>query len=242
VFLDVDDLMKIRRIHLFLCAALAVIATVAVSCHRTMSYTVNDRLAQYGPAARERLKPDFAKAQVPYPPGKLVFAGFKQERTFEVYATNPSNQWRLVSTYPILGASGLLGPKLQEGDYQVPEGIYAIELLNPNSTHHVSLRIGYPNDFDRAQAAMEGRTNLGEDIMIHGGRGSIGCLAMGDEVSESLFVLAADTGISNITVVISPVDFRAGRTLPPSTNQPVWVGKLYEDIKAKLAELPRNHP
>jgi murein L,D-transpeptidase YafK len=145
-----------------------------------------------------------------------------------------------VSTYPILGASGVLGPKLREGDLQVPEGIYPITELNPNSTHQVSLRIGYPNGFDRAQAALDGRTNLGGDIMIHGGRASIGCIAVGDQVSEDLFVLAADTGVSNITVVISPVDFREGRTLPASTNQPAWIPTLYNKIKATLVELPEG--
>src|SRR5204863_8498878 len=63
----------------------------------------------------------------------------------------------------------------------ISEGIYPIESLNPNSRFHLSLRIGYPNAFDRAQAAKEKRTNLGGDIMIHGNSVSIGCLAMGED-------------------------------------------------------------
>ena len=44
--------------------------------------------------------------------------------------------------------------------------------------------------------------------MIHGNAVSIGCLAMGNSGAEDLFVLAADTGLKNITVVLSPFDFR----------------------------------
>ena len=54
----------------------------------------------------------------------------------------------------------------------------------------------------------EGRSKLGGDIMIHGGAASIGCLAMGDPATEDLFVLAAETGIKNISVILTPLDFR----------------------------------
>lgn len=43
--------------------------------------------------------------------------------------------------------------------------------------------------------------------MIHGKRCSVGCLAMGDEAAEDLFVLAAETGIENVSIILSPVDF-----------------------------------
>ena len=32
-----------------------------------------------------------------------------------------------IFSYPVLGQSGELGPKLREGDRQVPEGFYRIE-------------------------------------------------------------------------------------------------------------------
>lgn len=44
--------------------------------------------------------------------------------------------------------------------------------------------------------------------MIHGNAVSIGCLAMGDTAAEELFVLAARTGLRNIQVILSPIDFR----------------------------------
>ena len=200
--------------------------------------TVAERLEQYGQAARERLRPPFEKAQVAYPPSELVFVGLKEEKSLEIYARGGTNSLRFIRAYPILAASGVAGPKLREGDRQVPEGIYPIEWLNPNSSYHLSMRIGYPNAFDRAQAAKENRAKLGGDIMIHGDAKSVGCLAMGDEASEDFFVLAADTGIMNITVILSPVDFRLGKAVPENAKLTEWTPALYEEIKARLAKLP----
>ncbi|MSU60121.1 MAG: hypothetical protein EXS35_18450 [Pedosphaera sp.] len=205
----------------------------------TKAATVEERLEQYGKAARARLAPNFEKQKVSYPPRELVFVGLKEEKQLEVYAKNGTNGFKLIRSFPILAASGVAGPKLREGDRQVPEGIYKIELLNPNSSYHLSMRIGYPNDADRAQAAKESRTKLGGDIMIHGKALSIGCLAMGDEAAEDLFVLAADTGIEHITVILAPVDFRAGKTVPDSAKLPDWIKPRYQEIKTRLAELPR---
>lgn len=44
--------------------------------------------------------------------------------------------------------------------------------------------------------------------MIHGTTASIGRLPMSNEAAQDLFVLAAKTGIENIRVTITPVDFR----------------------------------
>jgi len=139
--------------------------------------------------------------------------------------------------YPIRGMSGTLGPKLREGDRQVPEGLYRVESLNPNSRYHLALRVNYPNDHDRRRGREDGRTALGSDIMIHGNTCSIGCLAMGNEAAEDLFVLAAETGVENIAVILSPVDFRA-RDLPADTPLlPPWAGELYAAIRQELHAL-----
>ena len=202
--------------------------------------SVQDRLEQYGQAVRKRFLPYFETAKTPYPPKKVIFVGLKHEKILEVWACGKENRFKLIRTYPILAASGRLGPKLREGDRQVPEGFYRIESLNPNSMFHLSLRINYPNEFDRQQAKRENRTNLGGDIMIHGSNASIGCLAMGDEAAEDLFILAAETGIDNISVILSPVDFRK-KTLPKVTYPlPEWTDVLYEQIKQELSKLTDN--
>jgi hypothetical protein len=199
-------------------------------------FDVAQRVREFGPAVRERLGPDFARVGISYPPPHLVLAVFKNERKVEVWVGQRGSM-KLLRTYPSQAASGQLGPKLREGDMQVPEGVYAIESLNPNSLYHLSLRVGYPNEFDCERARAEGRTNLGGDIMIHGGSASIGCLAMGDGAAEDLFVLAAQTGINNMSVIISPVDFRVAGLPEKTPSLPPWTGQLYEQIRHALAEL-----
>jgi hypothetical protein len=131
-----------------------------------------------------------------------------------------------------------MGPKLRSGDRQVPEGLYRISALNPDSLFHVSLRVDYPNAHDRRRAAAEARTDLGGDIMIHGGRISIGCLAMGDPVVEELFVLAADTGLANLRLILSPLDLRRRELARLVRHTRPWTPELYAEIRAALAELP----
>ena len=201
--------------------------------------TVADRVAQFGPVVRQRLQPYFQKKGVSYPPQKLIIVGLKSEKQLQVYAANSGSPMKLIRTFPVLAASGKPGPKLRFGDLQVPEGFYRIDSLNPNSAFHLALHVDYPNEFDRAQAARENRGALGGQIMIHGSNASIGCLAMGDEAAEDLFVLAAETGIENIEVILSPVDFRV-RDVPKAAPRPAWIANLYSQIKAALIKLPRQ--
>ena len=141
---------------------------------------------------------------------------------------------RRVKTYPVLAASGDVGPKLREGDRQVPEGLYAIESLNPMSRFHLALRVAYPNAFDRARAAEDGRTELGSDIMVHGSDVSVGCLAMGDEAAEELFVVAALAGVENVTILIAPCDLRAKQDRVPPAGAPAWTRSLWGSIEKAL--------
>ena len=126
--------------------------------------TVAERVAEFGASVDERLMPRFREVGVPYPPQRITLIGLKQEKLLELWASATNGQFRHVKTYPILAASGRLGPKLREGDRQVPEGLYKIESLNPNSSFHLSLRVNYPNEFDREKSAEEGRSKPGSDI------------------------------------------------------------------------------
>lgn len=169
--------------------------------------TIEDRLREFS-EAEARVRAMCGEKRIAYPPKRVIMLGLKRERRLEVYAGASDGSLRRLHSYPIQAASGRLGPKLQEGDRQVPEGVYALESLNPNSRFHAALRVGYPSELDRALALRDGRTRLGGDIMIHGGAASVGCLAMGDPAIEELFVLAAKAGIENITIILSPVDLR----------------------------------
>jgi hypothetical protein len=202
--------------------------------------SVDDRIAEYGPAARGRFAADFRREGVDYPPKRMILVGIKDEKVLQVYAAKGDGHYSFIKSYRILAASRRPGPKLREGDGQVPEGIYKVDSLNPNSLYHLSIRLNYPNEFDRAMAKSDGRTELGQDIMIHGSDGSIGCLAMGDPASEELFVLVHDTGIKNVTILLCPTDFRKGNVEHINISQPKWVSGLYKSIAKEMGNLPES--
>ncbi len=110
---------------------------------------------------------------------------FKESAELEVWVEH-EGRFRLFKTYPICTFSGELGPKLQQGDEQSPEGFYFVTpgRMNPYSQFHLSFNLGYPNAFDR----YHGRT--GNFLMVHGDCVSIGCYAMTDAGIEEIYTLA----------------------------------------------------
>ncbi|HEY2772782.1 MAG TPA: L,D-transpeptidase family protein [Candidatus Binatia bacterium] len=230
-------------IHLFANPAPSYVPEFSPSTYVPWSaHTIESRMSEIGPRARARWKRHFDEAATSYPPSQVEIVAFKRERRIEVYAGASPYHLALVRTLTIRAASGGPGPKLREGDRQVPEGIYALDSLNPNSAYHVSLRLAYPNEFDRAMAERDRRRNLGSDIMIHGSDRSIGCIAVGDEAAEDLFVLAADSGIENVSVVIVPRDFRRTGQSGGAPGQPRWVDELYARLDVELRSLPPPSP
>ncbi len=205
-------------------------------------YTLKARLAELSPGASLRLAARFEAAKAAWPPAEIVLIAIKDEKVLELHARPKGGAWKRIHRYRVLAASGGPGPKLRQGDRQVPEGLYSIAFLNPNSAYHVSLRVNYPNAFDRQMAAKEARKDLGGDIMIHGKNLSAGCLAMGDEAVEELFVLAAQTRLPNVRLIIAPTDLRENGPPPHGPGRPEWLPKLYTEIATAMAEFkqPRS--
>lgn len=200
-------------------------------------WTVGDILQAYGANVKDKLNYYFTKAKVSYPPREVTLVALKQEKKLELWARD-SGEFRFIRDYYILAASGVAGPKLRQGDRQVPEGIYRIAELNPNSHYHLSMKINYPNEFDLFQAEQEGRIDPGSDIFIHGKTASIGCLSMGDAAIEELFVLTAQVGAENVKVVIAPHDPRTYPLEVDSEELPEWTPELYSIISREIKALP----
>ena len=198
--------------------------------------TVDDIVQIYGANATRKLNAYFTKAKVSFPPKEITLVALKQERKLELWARD-NKEFRLIHTYNIQAASGVAGPKLRLGDKQVPEGIYRIDGLNPNSHYHLSMKLNYPNEFDLLHAEMEGRTEPGSDIFIHGRAVSIGCLAMGDETIEELFILTTQTGAENVKVVIAPHDPRITPLTADTAQLPLWTPELYANISREINAL-----
>jgi hypothetical protein len=203
--------------------------------------TIEDVMAALGAPVERRLRPAFKRAGVAFPPRDLTLLALKEEKRLELYTSGGNGNHHFILSYPILAASGTAGPKLREGDKQVPEGFYRIELLNPNSRYHLSLRVDYPNAADIERARFDGRdlAVLGGDIMIHGGTESIGCLAIGDPAIEELFLIVARTGLDNVRLIIAPRDPRQKRMHATPEHGPLWTAELHDQLRRQIARLPR---
>jgi hypothetical protein len=193
-------------------------------------------LAELRPRWAAGLSGDVRAAGAADPPRRLVLVGLKAERRLEVWLP-VAGGWRRLRSYPVLAASGGPGPKRREGDLQVPEGVYRLTAFNPASSYHLSLRVDYPNPDDRRAAALEGRTNLGGDIYIHGRAVSIGCLAIGDDGIEELYLLLADVGLRRASLLLAPT-----ATATPRPQDPPWVQALYSRLQHELAAVRGPRP
>ena len=166
----------------------------------------------------------------------ITILAFKEEQRLELWKRRDAG-WVFVRSYPFTGFSGKPGPKLREGDDQIPEGVYGLEYLNPNSSFHLSIKVDYPNSFDREMAEADGRERLGYDIFIHGSNATIGCIPIGDQNIEELFYIVAKNGHQSTTLIISPSDFRLGKT-PPEIDGIDWEVDLYKRIADRLQNYP----
>jgi murein L,D-transpeptidase YafK len=138
-------------------------------------------------AARVRPALERALAEKGLHLGDPVFLrAFKEEGVLEAWVRHRGTEkYEHFRTWDIAAQSGRPGPKIAEGDNQVPEGFYFVppSAMKPDSVFHLAFNIGYPNDYDRHH----GRS--GSFIMIHGNRVSIGCLAMTDAKIEEIYTL-----------------------------------------------------
>ncbi len=118
----------------------------------------------------------------------VLIRTYKKEAEFEVWKMKPDGRYVLLKTFPMCRWSGQLGPKLREGDRQVPEGFYKITpgQMNPTSAYYLSFNVGYPNAYDRAW----GRG--GGSIFVHGACSSAGCFSMTDAQIDQIYAVARE--------------------------------------------------
>ncbi|HEY3323939.1 MAG TPA: L,D-transpeptidase family protein [Planctomycetota bacterium] len=235
--------MRARRVFLFLAiAALLLIAwrygqpMYLVACGRKLPASV---LENVNKSAAARLSPYLQKAGFTALPSRLALLAFKTERRLELWGEK-SGAWVPIRSYPILAASGKLGPKLREGDRQVPEGVYQISYLNAASDYYLSMKLDYPNAFDQQKASQDGRTNLGGDICVHGWEVSVGCIAVGNVAIEELFFMVSKVGAANTKVVIAPYDLRLAPPILSPNAKVTWLKELYANIERELRTYSRK--
>ncbi|MFD0764052.1 L,D-transpeptidase family protein [Mucilaginibacter lutimaris] len=146
----------------------------------------------------------------------------KQLNLMEVWAKK-GKTYEIFKRYNICYYSGGLGTKISDGDGKSPEGFYTIgpKQLNPVSSYHLSINIGYPNKLER----LKGYT--GDAIMIHGSCASIGCYAMTNPTIEEIYTLvykALEAGQNSINLDIFPFRMTDGhmKEFERSPNIAFW--------------------
>ncbi len=164
--------------------AVAVVGASLSACNdqRSMSSA-----RAWAPIPSETLSLMSAKGTDAHEP--VLIRTYKKESELEIWKRRKSDgKYALLKTYPMCRWSGQLGPKVREGDRQVPEGFYAIapSQMNPNSNYYLSFNVGYPNAYDRAL----GRT--GGMIMVHGDCSSAGCFSMTDNQIAEIYAIARE--------------------------------------------------
>ncbi len=157
--------------------ALAVAFAGAPAC-------ANDKASKPVPSATMALM----KAGNMAPSAPILIRSYKKEAVLEVWKQTRGGRYALLKSFPICRWSGQLGPKVNTGDRQTPEGFYAIspKQMNPNSAYYLSFDIGFPNAYDRAHGAS------GSYLMVHGSCSSAGCYAMTDTQVGEIYALARD--------------------------------------------------
>ncbi len=151
----------------------------------------------------------------------LYLRAFKQEKELELWAKcNTDSKFVLLKTYSICSTCGVLGPKRKQGDMQIPEGFYHINIFNPSSNFYLSLGINYPNKSDKILGV---KGKLGGDIYIHGDCVTIGCLPITDDQIKELYVFCVEARTGGQKTI--PVSF-----FPAKLNK-----ETYFDLKTKYA-------
>lgn len=156
----------------------------------------------------------------------IFIRAFKSEKKLEIWVRSAKQNnatFSLFRTYDVCAASGALGFKHQEGDEQVPEGVYFIDRYNPYSKFYLSLGLNYPNLADQRRQPRANRQ--GGDIFIHGDCKSIGCLAMTDDKIEEIYLLAMwafQNGQKRVPVHIFPTHLTNARLTTISKAAPTY--------------------
>ena len=118
-------------------------------------------------------------------PGSALYVRiFKEENDLEIWVKS-GRRYKFFKSYNVCFFSGGLGTKTCEGDLKSPEGFYTIQpgQLNPASSYHLAINVGYPNKVERAKGY------TGDAVMIHGICASNGCYAMTNDGIDDIYTL-----------------------------------------------------
>lgn len=161
-------------------------ASLAMAVSACQDITSQESMRAHRPIPSETIALMQSKDSDSHAP--ILIRTFKKEAELEIWKMTSHGTYTHLKTYPMCRWSGQLGPKIKEGDRQVPEGFYTITpgQMNPASNYYLSFNVGYPNAYDRAH------NYTGGLIMVHGACSSAGCFSMTDEQIAEIYAIARE--------------------------------------------------
>jgi murein L,D-transpeptidase YafK len=200
----------------------------------------------------ENIKRKFQVKKANFPNNNIYWRAFKGNKRLELWAySTDSQKFVNIDTFHICETGfGDLGPKRREGDFQIPEGLYYLNQLNPVSKYYLSLRVSYPNKSD---SILGKQGKLGSDIYVHGGCETIGCLPMTNEIIEDIYLINMYSYASGQTLI--PIHIFPCRMTVNNLNKlkkdytsskpeliPFWIDlKLFFDYFDKYKMVPKYY-
>lgn len=190
-------------------ALLLLLASCVFSCQHTQAETSAVQEASWEALLQKKDLTD--------QPFSLFLRVFKHEDVIEAWVkSDTAKVYQLLKSFPVCRKSGDLGPKRQQGDLQVPEGVYYVDRFNPNSSYHLSLGLNYPNASDKKRGHP---TTPGGDIFIHGDCVSVGCLPITNPLIEELYSLAEKAKTYEHPIAVHIFPFRMDAEHAASLSQ-----------------------
>ena len=198
--------------------------------------------------ARERryqgIKKLFQKHGIDYPPRQVLLRTFKHEDELELWVRPVGKKkFTLLRTYEICCKSGVLGPKRQRGDLQVPEGFYRVIDFNPWSSFLLSMKINYPNPSDTIRGHPKDPGGL---IYIHGSCVTIGCITIDDPEIEQLYLIFLDTVRKHkrrglVHIFPARMDEKGMKWLKEKYKDQPELIRFWEEIKVGFDKFEEDH-
>ncbi|MEZ4936979.1 MAG: L,D-transpeptidase family protein [Crocinitomicaceae bacterium] len=162
---------------------------------------------------------------------KIFIRALKKEMDLEVWIQKSDGKYHLFKTYKFCSFSGILGPKMKQGDLQIPEGVYTIDRFNPWSNFYLSLGVSYPNKADRINSPYKSK---GGDIFIHGNCVTIGCIPITDEFIKEFYVLCVESKNKGHEIPVHIFPFRMNfdlKTIPSYSEYAEGAEKLWPNLQ-----------
>lgn len=227
------------------CLLICLITSVSLAQPKTLAFKTNQlksaRVKDAYDTKWEPLQVELKASKINPDEFDIYLRVFKNEKVVEVWMKNKGEvRYHLFKIYDICASSGDLGPKRMEGDGQVPEGFYKIDLFNPKSDYYLSMRVSYPNNSD---IILKEGISPGGAIMMHGECVTIGCLPMTNDKIKELYVLCLEARNRNnpIYIDIYPTKFTPENIKMLEDNFPKSKLTFWKTLKPIYDYFETNH-